>query len=47
VEAGQTLFTIHANDQAKAIAAEERLRRAITIGDEAVKPLPLFYGIVN
>jgi len=47
VEAGQLLFTIHANDQAKADAAEERLRRAIAIGDEAVKPLPLFYGIVS
>jgi pyrimidine-nucleoside phosphorylase len=47
VEAGQLLFTIHANDQAKADAAEERLRRAIVIGDEAVKPLPLFYGIVS
>jgi pyrimidine-nucleoside phosphorylase len=47
VEAGQPLFTIHANDQAKADAAEERLRSAITIGAKAVKPLPLFYGIVN
>jgi pyrimidine-nucleoside phosphorylase len=47
VEAGQLLFTIHANDQDQAVAAEERLRRAITIGDEAVKPLPLFYGIVS
>jgi len=47
VEAGQLLFTIHANDQAKADAAEERLRRAINIGAEAVKPLPLFYGIVS
>ena len=47
VEAGQLLFTIHANDQAKADAAEERLRRAIAIGDEAVKPLPLFYGTVS
>ncbi len=33
--------------QTKADAAEERLRRAIVIGDEAVKPLPLFYGIVE
>ena len=47
VEVGQTLCTIHANDQARAIAAEERLRRAITIGDEPVKPLPLFYGMVS
>jgi pyrimidine-nucleoside phosphorylase len=47
VEAGRPLFTIHANDHAKAIAAEERLRRAIVIGTEAVMPLPLFYGLVS
>ncbi len=47
VEAGQPLFAIHANDQAKALTAEERLRRAITIGAEAVTPLPLFYGLVS
>jgi pyrimidine-nucleoside phosphorylase len=47
VETGQTLFTVHANDLAKARAAEERLSRAITIGHETVKPLPLFYGIVG
>jgi pyrimidine-nucleoside phosphorylase len=47
VEIGQALFTIHANDQDKANAAEERLRRAIVIDDKAVKPLPLFYGIVS
>ncbi len=47
VEAGQTLFTVHANDPARATAAEERLSRAITIGAETVKPLPLFYGIVS
>jgi pyrimidine-nucleoside phosphorylase len=47
VEVGQILFTIHANDQAKAEAAEERLRRAIVIGAEAVEPLPLVYGVVS
>ena len=47
VEAGQLLFSIHANAQDKAEAAEERLRRAIVVGEEAVKPLPLFYGIVS
>jgi pyrimidine-nucleoside phosphorylase len=46
-EVGQLLFTIHANNQAKAVAAEARLRRAVSIGEEAVKPLPLFYGIVS
>jgi len=47
VEAGQALFTIHANDQAKATAAEDRLRRAVMLSDNPVKPLPLFYGIVS
>jgi len=47
VAAGQTLFTVHANDPAKAHVAEERLSRAIVIGDDPVKPLPLFYGIVS
>ena len=47
VEAGQALFTIHANDQAQATAAEDRLRRAVMLSDNPVKPLPLFYGIVS
>jgi thymidine phosphorylase len=47
IELGRPLFTIHANDQARAIAAEERLRRAIHFSAEAVKPLPLFYGVVS
>ena len=47
IERGQPLFTIHANDQAKALAAEERLRNAIQFSVEPVKPLPLFYGVVS
>lgn len=47
IERGQPLFTIHANDQAKAVAAEERLRRAIRFSTEPVTPLPLFYGVVS
>jgi pyrimidine-nucleoside phosphorylase len=47
VEANQPLFTIHANDKAKATSAGERLRRAIAFSDEPVKPLPLFYGLVE
>ena len=35
IEHGGPLFTIHANDQAKAIAAEERLRRAIQFSDRS------------
>ena len=47
IEAGQPLFTIHANAAAKAQAAEDRLRRALKFSPTAVKPLPLFYGIVS
>lgn len=47
VSAGQPLFTIHANDQAKAAAAQERLLKAIAFSAEPVKPLPLFYGVVS
>ncbi|CAG0966184.1 partial Pyrimidine-nucleoside phosphorylase, partial [Gammaproteobacteria bacterium] len=47
IERGQPLFTIHANDQAKVLAAEERLRNAIQFSVEPVKPLPLFYGVVS
>ncbi len=47
IERGQPLFTIHANDQAKAVAAEERLRNAIQFSAGPVKPLPLFYGVVS
>jgi pyrimidine-nucleoside phosphorylase len=47
VGVNQSLFTIHANDQTRAVAAEDRLRRAIKFGDNPVKPLPLFYGTVS
>jgi pyrimidine-nucleoside phosphorylase len=47
IKRGGPLFTIHANDQAKAIAAEERLRHAIRFSTKPVKPLPLFYGVVS
>ena len=46
-EADQPLFTIHANDATKAQAAEDRLRQAVKFSQEAVQPLPLFYGIVS
>ncbi|MBI5567703.1 MAG: pyrimidine-nucleoside phosphorylase [Chloroflexi bacterium] len=47
IERGQPLFTVHANDQDKAVAAEARLRSAIQFSAEPVKPLPLFYGVVS
>jgi pyrimidine-nucleoside phosphorylase len=47
VNTGEPLFTIHANDEAKIAAAEERLMEAVEWSDKAVKPLPLFYGVVE
>jgi pyrimidine-nucleoside phosphorylase len=47
IERGQPLFTIHANDQDKAVAAEARLRNAIQFSAEPIQPLPLFYGVVS
>lgn len=44
VEAGEPLFTVHANDRGRADAARERLLAAHEIADEPVEPLPLFYG---
>ncbi len=47
VEAGQPLFTIHANDPARLAAAQDRLLQAITWSDTPVPPLPLFYRMVT
>jgi pyrimidine-nucleoside phosphorylase len=47
VRAGESLFTVHANDEAKLAAAEKRLMEAVEWSDKAVKPLPLFYGVVE
>jgi aerotaxis receptor len=47
VSAGELLFTIHADDEAKLAAAEKRLREAVGWSDAPVKSLPLFYGVVE
>jgi pyrimidine-nucleoside phosphorylase len=47
VEAGGTLFTIHANDQAKLTEARQRLVEAHKWSDQPVEPLPLFYGVIQ
>lgn len=44
VEAGDRLFTLHANSRKKAEQAKERLLNAHSIVSEQVEPLPLFYG---
>ncbi len=43
VEAGDPLFTIHANDEARAAAAREAVLAAHVFSDSPVPPLPLFY----
>ncbi len=47
VEPGAPLFTIHANDEGRRAEAEERLLKAVSLGDSPVEPLPLFYGTVE
>ncbi len=47
VEAGEALFTIHANVQEKLEAARQRLQAALQWSDVPVDPLPLFYGVVR
>ena len=47
IEAGQPLFTIHANDQKLLDQARGSLLEAHTWSDEPVEPLPLFYGVVK
>jgi pyrimidine-nucleoside phosphorylase len=46
VERGDTLFTLHANDQEKAAMAVQRLLAATKISQKPADALPLFYGSV-
>ncbi len=47
LEAGDPLFTIHANDQARLEASRQRLLDAHLWSETPVDPLPLFYGVVK
>jgi len=47
VEAGDFLFTIHANDEEKLKLAKQKILNAHKWSDEPVMPLPLYYGIVD
>jgi len=47
VVAGQPLFTIHGNDQAKLTAARQRLIAAHKWSTDPIEPLPLFYGVIQ
>ncbi len=43
VEAGEPLFSVHADGEGKAVAAREAVLAAHAFSDKAVPPLPLFY----
>ncbi|MFK7801981.1 MAG: thymidine phosphorylase [Anaerolineae bacterium] len=47
VEAGQTLATVHAADQAGFEQAKQSILESIQIGSEKVEQLPHFYGIID
>ena len=47
IEAGEPLFTIHANDEIKMAAAKTRLLAAHQWSTEIVQPLPLFYDVIG
>jgi len=47
VEAGEPLFTVHANDADRMAHAIERLQTAVEWSDTTCEPLPLFYGVVD
>ena len=46
VEMGQLLFTVHANDPARAAQACQELAEAVEWSDKKVDRLPLFYGVI-
>lgn len=47
VQAGDALGTVHANDSERLAEAIAAVQAAVTISDEAVEPLPHFYGTVR
>lgn len=47
VEKGQSLFTIHADDERRLEEARSSLLQAHTWSNQPVEPLPLFYGVVR
>lgn len=47
VNDGDLLARIHANSQATLKSAQDYVQNAITITDEFIEPLPLFYGVID
>ncbi len=47
VQAGDVLFTLHANDEGRFKLARQKMLAAHRWSKQPVKPLPLYYGIIN
>jgi pyrimidine-nucleoside phosphorylase len=47
LEAGEPLFTVHANDEGKLDLAIKNMLAAHGWSDEPVEPLPLYYGVIR
>lgn len=47
VNAGDTLMTLHANDEVALNNAKQILSTSVTMSDATVAPIPLFYGVVD
>jgi pyrimidine-nucleoside phosphorylase len=47
LQAGDDLFTVHANDQQRLEEAKTRLLAAHIWSDQKCDPLPLFYGVID
>jgi pyrimidine-nucleoside phosphorylase len=47
VAAGDVLFTVHANDRSRLLAARKRVLDAHAIGPDPTAPLPLFYARIS
>ena len=47
VQAGDVMFTVHANDESKLARARELLVQALVCGDREQKPLPTFYDTIT
>jgi len=47
VHAGDVLFTIHANDEGRFRVARNKMLAAHQWSEQPVKPLPLYYGVIN
>ncbi len=47
VEKGERLFTIHANQLDRLAEARQELQMAVTLSEQPVEKLPLFYGVIE